>query len=100
MRECKVYLLGEPDAYGQSTIIKDENGEPVIQGTVQMSINVTSQSIQDNINYHNANYIGLTHSRILTDKNLIIDERISPEPLKVLYVNPMGRYCQVFLGTI
>lgn len=100
MREYPYYLYGEPDEYGQTNIIKDENGEPVVQGTVQMAIYTTSQSIQDNINYQNATYLGLSLSNIFTDKFIIGTKGLSSDYLKVLYTNPQGRYTQVFLGSI
>ena len=96
MREYTYFLYDSNNAYGQQVLIKDDNGEPVPQGTVKMAINLTSQSIQDNINYTSANYLGLTHSAV-TDQYVI---QYGDELLKVLYVNPNGRYKQVFLGTI
>lgn len=76
--------------YGQLTLPK----EPA--GTVNIAIYTTSQSIQDNINYQNANYIGLTHS-LLDDKTVI---QYGEEKLKVLYVNTEGRLNQVFMAKI
>lgn len=96
MREYTYFLYDSNNDYGQQVLIKDANGEPVPQGTVKMAINLTSQSIQDNINYTSANYLGLTHATV-TD-NFVI--KYGDEMLKVLYVNPKGRYKQVFLGTI
>ena len=96
MRDYQYYLYDTENAYGQETLIKDENGENVPQGTIRIAINITSQSIQDNIKYHNATYIGLTHSEV-TDKMVI---QYGEDLLKVLYVNPRGRYKQVFLGDI
>lgn len=93
MRDYSYFLLGEDD-YGQSTLKRDNYGEPVIQGTVKMTINTTSQSIQDNINYSQATYIGLTHAPI-TDAYVI---QYGDRKLKVLYVNTLGRYNQVFMG--
>lgn len=96
MREYTYFLYDSNNAYGQQVLIKDDNGEPVPQGTVKMAINITSQSVQDNINYTSANYLGLTHSTV-TDNYVI---KYGDEMLKVLYVNPLGRYKQVFLGKI
>ena len=58
-----------------------------------MAINLTSQSVQDNINYKDANYMGLTHAKV--DDTYII--QYGEERLKVLYVNPFGRLNQVFM---
>lgn len=77
--------------YGQLTL----SSEPV--GEVKIAINTTSQSIQDNINYKDASYLGLTHSNLLDDKCVI---EYGDLKLKVLYVNPYGRLKQVFLKEI
>lgn len=78
----------------------DEYGQPqtseTAQGKIKMSINITSQSIQDNINYKECRYIGLTTANV--DDTYII--KYNDEKLKVLYVNPKGRFKQVFLGDI
>lgn len=98
MHDYSYYLYSsEADAYGQRTIIKDDNGEPVIQGTVKLAINNTSTAIQDNIRYKNATYIALTLDKSIDDTYVI---QYGDERLKVLYVNPNGRYKQVFLNNI
>lgn len=97
MREYNYFLYGEPDEYGQQTLIKDETGTPLAQGSIKMSINITSQSIQDNIKYKDATYIGLTHDAKVDDTYVIDYEE---GQLKVLYVNPRGRYKQVFMAGI
>lgn len=61
-----------------------------------MAIYITTQAIQDNINYKSANYVGFTYS--LLDDSAVID--YNGEKLKVLYVNPQGRLKQVFLTKI
>jgi hypothetical protein len=90
MRIYNYFTLGEDDGYGQPTISEKP------KGTVKMSITITSQSIQDNINYQDCNYMGLTLAKV--DDTYIIDR--DGERLKVLYVNPMGRYNQVFMKAI
>lgn len=98
MREYNYFLYSsEPDVYGQTTLIKDDNGEPVIQGTVKMAINNSSTAIQDNIQYKDATYIGLTLNKSIDDTYVI---QYGDERLKVLYVTPQGRYRQVFLNSI
>lgn len=98
MREYNYFLYNdEPDAYGQRTLIKDAGGEPVVQGTVKLAINNTSTTIQDNIQYKNATYVGLTLDVRVSDYFVI---QYGDERLKVLYVNPMGRYKQVFMNSI
>lgn len=66
--------------------------EPV--GTIKMAINITSQSVQDNIKYKDATYIGLTLDNTVNDTFVIA---FGDEKLKVLYINPKGRYKQVFM---
>lgn len=87
MRLYDYSTTGSIDEYGQEVI------DNKVKGQVRMAINLTSQTIQDNINYKDANYIGLTHAAI--DDTYII--HYGNEKLKVLYVNPFGRYKQVFL---
>jgi hypothetical protein len=88
MRSYNFFTLGDADKYGQAQVSK----EPV--GQIKMSINLTSQSVQDNINYENAQYIGLTHADV--DDTYIIE--YGKERLKVLYVNYFGRLNQVFMS--
>lgn len=89
-RNYNYFTLGTKDEYGQE-IVSDT---PV--GTVKMAINLTSQSVQDNINYTGANYMGLTYAKV--DDTYIIE--FGEERLKVLYVNPLGRLNQVFMKKI
>lgn len=88
MRSYNYFTLGEDNGYGVPGLSAD------IKGTVKMAINVTSQSIQDNIMYKNATYIGLTHDYV--DDTYVI--ALGDTKLKVLYVNPRGRYKQVFMA--
>ena len=88
MRNYQYFLYQEMDAYGQPQISKQA------QGTIKMAIYVTSQSVQDNINYTGANYIGLTSANV--DDTYLI--QFGDRKLKVLYVNPTGRLKQVFLA--
>lgn len=90
MRLYDYSTTGSIDEYGQQTMSNE------IKGQVRMAINLTSQSIQDNINYKDAQYIGLTHTVI--DDTYII--HYGSSKLKVLYVNPFGRLKQVFLQEI
>lgn len=90
MREYDYYFYEVEDEYGQLTL----SDYPI--GSVKMAIYPTSQSIQDNINYTGANYIGLTYS-ILNDTEVI---EYKSEKLKVLYVNRLGRLNQVFMAKL
>lgn len=88
MRYYDYYTYGTQDEYGQEQLPTSAGGK------ILMSIYITSQYTQDNINYDGANYIGLTHSPI--DNSYVI--KYGEEFLKVLYVNTKGRFNQVFLG--
>ena len=90
MRLYNYSTIGSIDEYGQEVIDNE------VKGQVKMAINLTSQTVQDNINYKDAQYIGLTHAAI-NDTYII---HFGDERLKVLYVNPIGRYKQVFLQEI
>lgn len=87
MRSYDYFTFGTLDGYGQPQLSKEK------QGTIRISIYLTSQAIQDNINYQNANYVGLTFEDV-NDTYVI---QYGDERLKVLYVNPVGRYKQVFM---
>lgn len=90
MRLYNYRTFGIDDGYGQPQL-----SENVI-GQLKMAINITSQSIQDNINYLNSQYIGLTHNDV--DDTYVIE--YEDKLLKVLYVNPKGRLKQVFMSAI
>lgn len=83
------YTFGELDAYGQPAL----SSEPV--GTIKMAINISSQSVADNPLYKAATYIGLTTDAKVKDTYVI---EYGAERLKVLYINPKGRFKQVFLS--
>ena len=92
-RDMKLYnyfTIGEPNAYGVPQM-PSKDAEPV--GQVKLAIYISSQSTQDNINYKDCNYIALTHAKV--NDAYIIEK--DGERLKVLYVQPTGRYTQVYL---
>lgn len=91
MRFYDYYLYDTLDAYGQYVAADEPEGQ------VKMVISTTSTQIQDNINYKDASYIGLTYSSLLDDKCLVDYDGTK---LKVLYVNPEGRMKQVFMAEI
>ena len=88
MKNYNYFTIGEVDAYGQATQSTE------IKGSVKMSINIISQAITDNINYKDATYIGLTFDKNIDDTYVIQYDDVK---LKVMYVNPQGRYTQVYL---
>lgn len=87
MRLYDYFTFEERNAYGQPTLSKE------VKGKIKMAINVSTQATQDNIQYKDATYIGLTHAAI--DDSIVI--KYGEERLKVLYVNPKGRLKQVFM---
>ena len=91
MRSYNYYTFGDPDIYGQPQL------SHFPKGTIKMSINISSQSVNDNINYKDATYIGLTHDAKVDDTYVI---EFGAVQLKVLYVNSMGRLNQVFMAEI
>ncbi len=95
MREYEFYRYSEPNDYGQQTLIKDENGKPIVQGTVKMAINLTTQATKDSVTYHNAQFCALTHDKSVDDTFVI---QYGKTRLKVLFVAPGGRYRMVYLN--
>ena len=89
MRYYSYFTFGDDSGYGMPQL----SAEPV--GKIKIAINIISQSIGDNIKYKNASYIGLTQDAKVDDAYVIEYEG---QKLKVLYINPIGRYKQVFLG--
>ena len=82
------FTFGEDDGYGMPQL----STEP--KGKIKMAINISSQGVQDNILYKDCTYVGLTQDANVNDAYVIDYEK---GQLKVLYVNPKGRYKQVFL---
>ena len=91
MRFYEYFTLGENDAYGQPTLLE------VPKGSVKMAIYTTSTSVQDNVNYEDANYVGLTFSTLLDDTCYVL---YNGKKLKVQNVVPDGRYNQVFMKKV
>lgn len=91
MRNYNFFSIGEElDEYGQAQVTDTK-------GTIRMAINITSQNIQDNIMYKDCAYMGLTTDKLINDKYII---EYGEEKLKVLYINPKGRYKQVFMSVM
>ena len=88
MRDYDYYTYGPNNSYGQPQLSEEA------QGIIKMAINVTSQFIQDNIQYKGATYMGLTYAPV--DDTYVI--QYGDTKLKVLYVNAAGRMTQVFMG--
>ena len=88
MRNYNYYTFGEKNSYGQPSLSED------IKGSVKMAIHLITEAIDENSFYSGANYIGLTFDTI--DSTYVI--QYGEEKLKVLTVNPQGRYKQVSLA--
>lgn len=86
MRLYDYFSFGQLNSYGVPQLSEKK-------GSIKMAINITSQSVQDNIKYKDCSYLGLTMDNV--DETFVIE--YGKEKLKVLYVNPMGRYKQVFM---
>lgn len=91
MRSYSYSTFGGYDSYGQPQITETPVGE------VLLSIYLFNQSTADNILYKDANYTALTLDNKIDDTYII---NFGEVQLKVLYVNPSGRYKQVFLKVI
>lgn len=91
MRLYDYFTFGERNAYGQQT----QSAEP--KGKVKMAIYTTSQSVQANINYINASYVGLTYDSSINDSYII---QYGDHKLKVLYTTKQGRLSQVFMSKV
>lgn len=95
MREYDYFLISaETNGYGQHTLIKNENGDPVVQGTIKMAISIASQAINENITYQGANYVGITHDKNMTDHYVI---SYKGKLLKVQYITD-SRFRIAYLG--
>ncbi len=90
-RDYEFYTYGADNSYGQAQLSNE------VKGSIKMAIYTTTQAIQDNIRYKDAAYIGLTHDGAVNDTYVIA---YGTEKLKVLYVQPKGRYKQVFMKNI
>lgn len=90
MRHYDYFTYGDNNAYGQPQLTTE------VQGSIKMAIYTTNQSTTDNIKYKNATYIGLTKAAV-NDSYVIQYEGVK---LKVLYIQPRGRYKQVYLAEI
>lgn len=87
MRNYDYFIFGALDEYGQPQLSTEK------QGSIKMNININSQIIVDNILYKDATCMGLTKQEV-KDTYVI---QYGDTKLKVLYVNPLGRYNQVFM---
>ena len=92
-KKYNYFTIGDVNEYGQPQM-PSKDAEPV--GQITMALYTSSQGTQDNINYKDCNYIGLTHAKV--NDTYIIEA--NGERLKVLYVNTEGRLTQAFLKAL
>lgn len=90
MRLYNYFTLGAKNKYGQ---VEPPAKDAAPEGQVLMTINLSSQSVQENINYSGCQLIGLTKANV--DDTYIIEYQ--GQRYKVQYVNPKGRLKQVFM---
>lgn len=88
VRTYDYLTIGDKDEYGQPAVSTE------VKGSIKMAIYISSQTVQDNINYQDCSYIGLTTDKSVNDKMVVL---YGSEKLKVQYVNPRGRYTQVYM---
>ena len=88
MKTYNFYTLGENDEYGQPMVSN------IPTGSLTMAIYPITHSIGDNVIYSNATYMGLT--RELVSDKYIFDYK--DMRLKVLYVQELGRFKQVYMA--
>ena len=91
MRLYDYWMITVNEEYAQE-ILPDTSGTPT--GKVKLSIYPTTTGTQDNILYANCAFMGLTFDAEINDKYII---QYGKERLKVMYIQPIGRYKQVFM---
>lgn len=88
MRTYNYQTYGELNEYGQPGLSNEID-------TIKMAIHFVTEAIDENSLYSGAQYVGLTHDKSVNATYVI---QYGDEKLKVLYVNPEGRYRQVFMA--
>lgn len=82
--------LGELDEYGTEQISKQ------VSGQVKLSIFLQTKQLSDNSIYKDVQFTALTNDKDINEKYLIEYNNML---LKVLYINDLGRYRQIYLGS-
>lgn len=88
MRTYNYQTYGELNEYGQPGLNEEID-------TIKMAIYFVTEAIDENSLYSGAQYTGLTHDESVNATYVI---HYGDEKLKVLHVNPAGRYKQVFMA--
>lgn len=94
MRLYDYYLVSLNEEYGQEVL---PEAEATAAGQVKLSIYPTSTGTQENILYANCSYVGLTYDAEIDDRYII---QYGEVRLKVMYIQPIGRYKQVFMKRV
>ena len=94
MRLYDYWLITVNEDY-QQEVLPDAATEPT--GQVKLSIYPTSTGTQDNILYANCSYVGLTFDAEIDEKYII---QYGKERLKVMYIQPNGRFKQVYMKKV
>ena len=90
MKLYNYYTLGELDDYGTEQVSKQ------VSGQVKLSIFLQTKQLSDNSIYKDVQFTALTNDKDINEKNLIEYNNML---LKVLYINDLGRYRQIYLGS-
>ena len=91
MKLYNYYTLDELDDYGTNQASEE------IKGQVKLSIFLQTKQLSDNSIYKDTQFTALTNDKDINEKYLI---EYNEKLLKVLYINDLGRYRQVYLGSI
>lgn len=91
MKLYNYYTLGELDDYGTNQASEE------VKGQVKLSIFLQTKQLSDNSIYKETQFTALTNDKDINEKYLI---EYNEKLLKVLYINDLGRYRQVYLGSV
>ena len=89
MRDYDYYLYEDENAYGQAQLSE------TAKGTIKMAVNVSSERGGEHVGVEGAEFTGLAYDANISSKYVI---QYGNDKLKVLYVNPKGRFKQVFMA--
>lgn len=91
MKLYNYYVLDELDDYGTNQASEE------VKGQVKLSIFLQTKQLSDNSIYKETQFTALTNDKDINEKYLI---EYNEKLLKVLYINDLGRYRQIYLGSV
>lgn len=91
MKLYNYYVLDGLDDYGTNQASEE------VQGQVKLSIFLQTKQLSDNSIYKETQFTALTNDKDVNEKYLI---EYNEKLLKVLYINDLGRYRQIYLGSV